>query len=59
MYFNIPDILSYGLRKPWLDKFLKSAVSEDPWKSNMVDGPKHCCNVNHRTFSIFIDQWVG
>ena len=37
MYFA-----SYGLRKPWLDKCLKSRVSEDPWKSNMVDWPKHC-----------------
>ena len=33
---------SYGLRKPWLDKYLKSIVSEDTWKCNMDDGPKHC-----------------
>ena len=33
---------SYGLRKAWLDKYLKSPVSEDPWKSNMGDGPEHC-----------------
>ena len=33
---------NYGLRKTWLDKCLKSPVSEDPMKSNMVNGPKHC-----------------
>ena len=33
---------NYGLRKTWLDKCLSSPVSEDPWKSNMVNGPKHC-----------------
>ena len=26
----------------WLDKCLKSPVSEDPSKSNMVNGPKYC-----------------
>ena len=54
---------NYGLRKPWLDKFLKSTVLEDSWKSNMVNRPKQCWNLNHSTFSIFIDQcesnWVG
>ena len=30
------------LRKTWLDKCLKSAVSEDPWTSNMGNGPKNC-----------------
>ena len=28
--------------KTWLDKFLKSPVSEDPSTSNMVNVPKHC-----------------
>ena len=37
MYFG-----SYGLRKLWLDKCVKSPVSENPWKSNRVDAPKHC-----------------
>ena len=37
MYFLI-----YALRKTWLDKRLKSAVSEDPSTSNTVNGPKHC-----------------
>ena len=31
MYFR-----SYGLRKTWLDKCLKSPLSEDPSTSNML-----------------------
>ena len=41
--------------KTWLDKYLKSAVWEDPWKSNMVKVHKRCWNLHHRTFIIFID----
>ena len=37
MYFS-----TYTLRKTWLDKCLKSPVSEDPLTSKMVNGPKHC-----------------
>ena len=33
---------SYGVRKPWLDKCLKSPVDDYPSKSNMVNEPKHC-----------------
>ena len=36
---------SYGLRKPWLDKCLKSLkskISEDLSKSYMVNGSKPC-----------------
>ena len=33
---------SYGLRKPWLDKCLKSLFSEDLSKSYMVNGSKPC-----------------
>ena len=33
---------NYGLRKTWLDKCLKSPVSEDPLTSNIGNGPKHC-----------------
>ena len=40
MYFR-----NYGLPKPWLDECLKSLVSDDPTKSNMVNGPKHCSNL--------------
>ena len=50
MYFR-----NYGLGKPWLDKYLKSPFSEDPLKSNMGNGPKHCLNLKNRTFGIFID----
>ena len=50
-------------RKTWLDKCLKSDVSEDPLTSNMVNGHKHSCIVDEGTFTIFIDHcesnWVG
>ena len=48
-----------GLTEPWLGKCLKSPVFEDSSKSNMVNGPKHCSNLNHSTFTIFIDQCEG
>ena len=51
MYFG-----NYGLPKIWLDQCLKSPVSEDPSKRNMVNAPKHCSNLNNRTFTIFIDH---
>ena len=50
---------AYGLRKTWLDKCLKSRVSEVPFKSNIVTGPKHCWNLNDSTFTIFIDPCEG
>ena len=40
MYFR-----NYRLPKTWLDQCLKSPVSEDPTKSNMVNAPKHCSNL--------------
>ena len=40
MYFR-----NYGLPKTWLDECLKSLVSDDPTKSNMVNGSKHCANL--------------
>ena len=40
MYFR-----NHGLPKTRLDQCLKSPVSEDPTKSNMVNAPKHCSNV--------------
>ena len=40
MYFR-----NCGLSKTWLDQCLKSPVSEDPTKSNMVNKPKHCSNL--------------
>ena len=32
---------NYELRKTWLDKCLKSHVSEDPLTDNILNGPKH------------------
>ena len=50
-------------KKRWLDKFLKSLVSEDYSSDNKVNEPKHCFNINDNTFAIFIDHcegnWVG
>ena len=40
MYFR-----NYGISKTCLDQCLKSPVSEDPTKSNMVNAPKHCSNL--------------
>ena len=49
-------------QKTWSNKFLKSLVSEDPSRSNMITVPKHCCNQQHGTFSILIGycqvNWV-
>ena len=52
MYFR-----NYGLPKTWLDQCLKSPVSEDPTKSNMVNAPKHCSNLTDTSFTIFINHW--
>ena len=49
------SLRNYGLGKPSLVKCLKSPVFEDPSKSNMVNASKHCSNLNHNTFSIYID----
>ena len=48
-----------GLRKTWFGKCLKSSVSEDSFTSNIANGPKHCWNLNDRTFTIFIDPQEG
>ena len=59
------DFLFPKLRTPkwWSDKCLKAPVSDDPSTSNMVNVPKHCWNLHHSTFIIFIDHcqvnWVG
>ena len=52
-------IRNYGLRKTWLDQCVKSFVSEDLSKSNMVNAPKYCSNLKDRSFTIFIDHWQG
>ena len=36
---------NYGLPKTWLDQCLKSPVSQDPTKSNMVNASKICSNL--------------
>ena len=45
------------------DKCLKSLVPEEASTSNMVNGHKHCWNLDHSTFIIIIDHcqinWVG
>ena len=43
--------------KTWLDKCLKSPVSEDRSTSNTVNVPEHCWNLHHSTFIIFIVHW--
>ena len=51
------DFVFPNIRTPktWLDKCLKSFVSEDISTSNMVNGPKNCSNLHDSTFIIFID----
>ena len=44
MYFRI-----YGPQKTWLDKCLKSPVSEDHLTGSVVNGLKHCFNLNDST----------
>ena len=52
MYFR-----NYGLPKTWLDQYLKRPVLEHPFKSNMVNAPKHCSNLKESSFTILIDHW--
>ena len=49
----------YGVPKTWLDLCVKSPVSKDPSKSNMVNAPKHCSNLNDSPFTMFINNWAG
>ena len=44
--------------KRWLDKCLKSTVSEDPSTSNMVKVPKHCWILHHITFIRYFDHFL-
>ena len=48
-----------GLPKTWLDKCLKSPVSEDFLAGNVVNRLKHCLNLNDSNFTIFIDYCEG
>ena len=54
MYFR-----KYRLRNTWLDIWLKSPVSDEPLKGNMVNGPKDCCNINDSTVTIFSNHFKG
>ena len=51
MYFQ-----NYGLQNSWVDKCLKSLISEDLSAGNMVNGAIHCFNLNGITFAKFIDH---
>ena len=51
MYFR-----NYGLRKTWLDKYLKLIVSHYPSRSKIVKALKHCSNLNDSTFAIFMSH---
>ena len=44
----------YRLQKTWLDKCLKSRVSEESWTENMESWSKQCSNVNDSTFTKFV-----
>ena len=54
MYFQ-----NYGLGNTWLYKYLKSPVSEDSSRGNMVNRPKDLFSINGSTFTIFIDHCEG
>ena len=54
MYF-----LNYGLPETWLEQGLKSALSQDQSKSNMVNALKHCAKFRDTSFTIFIDHSKG
>ena len=54
MYFR-----NYGLRKMWLDIYIKSPVSEDPLRGNIVNGPRYCWNPKSSTVTIFIAHYEG
>ena len=54
MYF-----FSFVVRKTWLDKCLKTTVSEDPLTSNMVNGSNHFSKLNDSNFTIFIEPAEG
>ena len=52
-------IWTSGFQKTWLDKCLKTPLSDNPSTSKMVNGPKHCSKLNDSTFTIFIDPSEG
>ena len=50
MYFE-----TYLLGTTWLDKCLKNPVSKHPLTSNIINGRKHCLNLNDSKFTRLID----
>ena len=54
MYFP-----KYRLGKTWLDKCLKSRVSEDPKTVNMANWSKQSKNLNDSTLTKFINHSEG
>ena len=54
MYFR-----KYQLPKTWLDKSLKSRVSEDPQTENMAKWWKQRSNLNDYTFTKLINHCEG
>ena len=50
MYFP-----KYRLRETWVDKCLKSRVSEDLQTGNMKNWSKQCSNLNDSTFTKFVN----
>ena len=52
-------IRNCGLQKTWLNKCLKSPVSDDHLTGDVVNGSKNCFNLNDSTFTIFIDHCEG
>ena len=54
MYFR-----NYGLRKKWLDKYLKIPVSGHRSTVNTLKGPKHCWNLHGGTFIIYSHNFDG
>ena len=50
---------NYALQKTWLDIYPKSPVSKDPLTGNMVNGLKHCYDLDNSTVTIFTDHLEG
>ena len=50
---------NYRLSITWLDKYLKSPVSEHRFSVNMLKGPKGCWNLHGGTFIIFLHPFEG
>ena len=47
---------NYGLQKTWLDKCLRSPVSDNPLRENLVNGSNHCFDLNDKIFTRSIDH---